>query len=124
MPTTTIETPVADPRFQRRVAKELSFWWRRQGVDVNHAMTRFVPLPGERVYSGPFPLSGPEAFAFVSCLVARDRDGRFKRQYAEHVRAVLAPEVPADRVFVSFYPTDPNDHFIPGSSAWETVRGA
>jgi hypothetical protein len=125
MPTTTIETPVADPRFERRVAKELSFWWRRRGAAVNHVMTRFVEVTGARVYSGPFPMSGPTpgdapAFAFVSCVVAHDRDTRFKQEYARHVRAVLGPEVPADRVFVSFHPTDPADHFTPGGSAWGT----
>ena len=121
MPTTTIETTVTDPRFERRVAKELSFWWRRRGAAVNHVMTRFVTVTGERVYSGPFPMCGTTlapAFAFVSCVVAHDRDPRFKQEYARHVRAVLGPEVPADRVFVSFYPTDPADHFTPGSTAW------
>ena len=58
MPTTTIETPVSETRFQRRVAKELSFWWRQQGVHPSHVLTRFVATTGDRVYSGPFPLSG------------------------------------------------------------------
>src|SRR5436309_10766264 len=117
MPTTTIETPVDDVRYHRRVAKELSFWWRREGVDVNHVITRFVPLAGERVYSGPFPLSGPP-YALVHCVVSAERDGAFKRGYARHVRSVLGPEIPPDRVFVSFQPTDPTDHFTPGSAAW------
>ncbi|MGC9665120.1 hypothetical protein ACNTMW_01030 [Planosporangium sp. 12N6] len=125
MPTTTIETPVADPRFARRVAKELAFWWRRHGVDVNHAVTRFVDLPGDRVFSGPFPLAGrpgepAPAFAFVTCVLSRDRDAGFRRGYARHLRDVLAPEIPADRVFVSFQPTDPADHLTPGSPAWDT----
>jgi hypothetical protein len=123
MPTTTIETPVADPLFERRVAKELTFWWRRRGAAVNHVMTRFVEVTGERVYSGPFPLAGPHAgaapaFAFVTCVVARDRDADFRREYARHVRAVLGPEIPADRVFVSFHPTDPADHFTPDRPDW------
>jgi len=124
MPTTTIETPLADARFERRVAKSLTFWWRRQGTDVRHVMTRFVRLDGDRLYSGPLPIStaGGEAFAVVTCLISHQRDAAFKRAYARHVRAVLAPEVPADRVFVSFRPTDPADHFTPGSAAWNDTE--
>jgi hypothetical protein len=108
MPTTTVETPVRDARFARRVAKELAFWWRRRGTDINHVITRFVPA-GE-VYSGPFPLTD-RPFALVSCVVSHERDADFKRDYAAHMRTVLGPEIPADRVFVSFYPTDPANHF-------------
>jgi hypothetical protein len=120
MPTTTIETPLTDARFERRVAKELSFWWRRQGTDIRHVLTRFVTLAGDRLYSGPLPMStvGDRPFAVVSCVVSHHRDEGFKRAYARQVREVLAPEVPADRVFVSFRPTDPDDHFAPGSTAW------
>jgi hypothetical protein len=118
MPTTTIETPVADPQFERRVAKDLSFWWRRKGASINHVMTRFVALRGDRFYSGPFPLGSP-AFAVVNCVVAHDRNAGFRREYARHLRAVLGPEIPPDRVFVSFHGTDPADHFMPGSVAWE-----
>jgi hypothetical protein len=119
MPTTTIETSLSDPAFERRVAKELSFWWRRQGTDIRHVITRFVGLDGDRVYSGPFPLNGCPGdnalpFAFVSCVVSRSRDGWFKRAYACQVRSSLAPQIPEDRVLVSFYPVDPADHFIPG----------
>ncbi|MFD0822981.1 hypothetical protein ACFQ0D_32715 [Micromonospora zhanjiangensis] len=124
MPTTTIETTVADPRFRRRIAKELSFWWRRQGTDINHVITRFVPLPGETVYSGPFPLDGPPGAptrpdALVAGVLAAGRGPQFRRAYAFAVRAALGPEVPPDRVFVSFQPTDPADHFTPGSPAWD-----
>jgi hypothetical protein len=129
MPTTTIETPLTDARFERRVAKELSFWWRRQGTDIRHVLTRFITLSGDRVYSGPLPMAigggdptPPPAFALVSCLVSHRRDESFKRDYARHVRAVLGPEVPADRVFVSFRATDPADHFTPGSSAWNDPK--
>ena len=45
MPTTAIETCVQDPRFEREVAKELSFWWRGEGIDINHVITRFA-TPG------------------------------------------------------------------------------
>ncbi|HSV64845.1 MAG TPA: hypothetical protein VLJ59_02915 [Mycobacteriales bacterium] len=120
MPTTTIELPMADPRLERRVAKELSLWWRRRGVDVNHVITRFATLPADRVYSGPFPLAG--SFALVSCLVSRDRDHSFKRDYAHAVRAVLGPRIPPDRVFVSFHPTDPADHFTPNTWEQEDVH--
>jgi hypothetical protein len=119
MPTTTIETTVADPAFQRRVAKELSFWWRRQGVPINHAITRFVRVPGEAVFSGPFPLAEVPPFALVNCVLSRDREPSFRRSYAVTVRAALGPDVPADRVFVSFHPTDPADHFVPGAPGWE-----
>jgi hypothetical protein len=61
---------------------------------------------------------GDRPFAVVSCVVSHHRDEGFKRAYARQVREVLAPEVPADRVFVSFRPTDPDDHFAPGSTAW------
>jgi hypothetical protein len=123
MPTTTIATPLTDPRFHRRVAKQLSFWWRGHGADLNHVITRFVPTPDGSVYSGPFPLAGlpdrPAApFALVSCVLAQQRSAGFKREYARRVREVVGPEVPPDRVFVSFYPSDPADHFTPDSSAW------
>lgn len=115
MPTTTIELPATDARFERRVAKDLALWWRRRGVDVNHVITRFVTLPADRVYSGPFPLG--DAFALVNCLVARDRDHTFKRDYADAVRTALLPAIPPSRVFISFHPTNPNDHFTP--KTWE-----
>ncbi|WP_405015709.1 hypothetical protein OHV05_00355 [Kitasatospora sp. NBC_00070] len=119
MPTTKIETPLTDPAFEREVAKQLSFWWRQEGVGPNHVLTRFAELPGHRVYSGPFPLGGPGAdpFAIVSCLVSRDRDRAFRRRYALAVRAVLATRIPVERIFVSFDPVDPADHFTPGT-AW------
>lgn len=120
MPTTTIETPLTDARFERRVAKALSFWWRRQGTDIRHVLTRFVMLTGDHLYCGPLPMStvADTPFAVVSCVVSQHRGEAFKREYARQVRAALAPEVPADRVFVSFRPTDPDDHFTPGSTAW------
>lgn len=129
MPTTTIETPLSNDAFERRVAKQLSLWWRRQGLDIRHAITKFVVLRANRVYSGPFPMSGPPdepaaAFAFVSCVVSRHRGHEFRRQYAHVVRVTLGPEIPADRVFVSFYPTEPADHFTPGASTWGDERDA
>ncbi|MEV4613023.1 hypothetical protein AB0K43_10505 [Kitasatospora sp. NPDC049258] len=121
MPTTKVETPLADPLFEREVAKRLSFWWRRQGVDINHVITRFADLPGDRVFSGPFPLAGAggdpaELFAVVTCVVSHDRDPAFRREYARTVRAALGARIPADRVFLSFEPTDPADHFAPGDT--------
>jgi hypothetical protein len=137
MPTTTIETIAVDQRFARQVAKELSFWWRSQGADINHVITRFVELPGDRVFSGPFPLRGragaagdedlagaadPAAgmfpFAFVDCVVSRDRDARFRRRYAQAVRDALNPWVPESRIFVSFRSVDPSDYFTPGAESW------
>ncbi|MER5865158.1 hypothetical protein [Kitasatospora sp. NPDC002040] len=126
MPTTKIETPLADPLFEREVAKQLSFWWRRQGVGFDHVLTRFAELSGDRVFSGPFPLGGSGAqtgepgsqlFALVTCVVSRERDHAFRRSYALAVRALLATRIPADRIFVSFDPVDPADHFTPGT-AW------
>jgi hypothetical protein len=127
MPTTTIETPVDSPRFRRRIAKELSFWWRLQGTDINHVITRFVLVTDESVYSGPFPLTGPAGahrpFALVTCVVAASRGDDFRRSYAHAVRAALGPDITPDRVFVSFQPTDPAHHFAPGSSRWEAAAG-
>lgn len=125
MPTTTIETPLADTAFERRVAKQLSFWWRRHGADINHVITRFVPLAGERVYSGPFPMAGhpgvpDRPFAMVRCEVSHERDASFKAAYAETIRSLLAPEIPAERVFVAIQPTDPANHFTPRTDPVDT----
>ncbi|MEU9131934.1 hypothetical protein AB0D08_28170 [Kitasatospora sp. NPDC048540] len=124
MPTTKVETPLSDPLFEREVAKRLSFWWRQQGVDLNHVLTRFADLPGHRVFSGPFPLGGAPGedlatnlFALVTCVVSHERDAAFRRSYALAVRAALSTRIPVDRIFVSFEPTDPADHFTPGT-AW------
>ena len=125
MPTTTIQTPLADSRFEHRVVRELCRWWRDRDVDIRHVLTRFETLGGERVYGGPLPLgSGRRAFALVTCVVSQERDGDFKRDLARHLRDVLGPDVPADRVFVSFCPTDPADHFTPGSDAWHDQEEA
>lgn len=124
MPTTRIEMPVRDQEFERRVAKELSFWWRRHGADIRHVITRFQTLDCDRVYSGPYPMSGqPEAsrapFAFVSCVLSQSRDVTFKTEYARQVRSSLAARIPANRVLVSFYPVNPADHFAPGEPSGE-----
>jgi hypothetical protein len=121
MPTTTIETPLRDVRFERRVAKQLCFWWRRHGTDPSHVMTRFLPATGDLVYSGPFPLSAGNGgqhvpFALVGCVMSQERDAGFRREYARFLRGALAPEIPPDRVFVSIQPTDPADHFTPAST--------
>jgi hypothetical protein len=129
VPTTTIETAEVDPRFARQVAKELSVWWRREGADINHVITRFTELPADRVFSGPFPLSkrdpGPAGgpadappFAFVDCVISHDRDTAFRRRYARAVLRALAPRIPESRVFISFRPVDPSDHFAPGTESW------
>ena len=111
MPTTTVLCPAIALPQKRRIAKELAFWWRQSGVDINHAITRFTEVAADSVYSGPMPMAGAP-FAFVQCVVAADRDTAFKARYAAQVRRSLAEIAPADRVFVSFQPTDPNDHFI------------
>ncbi len=117
MPTTTIESTVTGVGVRRRVAKDLSMWWRRQGADINHVLTRFLPVADESVYSGPFPLAGSPVspFALVSCVLSVERDAEFRRAYVTAVRTALAPEIPPDRVFVSFQPTDPALHFGPDS---------
>ncbi|GAA2591939.1 hypothetical protein GCM10010435_83300 [Winogradskya consettensis] len=114
MPTTTIESTPLDTPVQRRIAKRLTFWWRRHGVDVNHVLTVFRPAPA--LYSGPFPLPGP--FALVTCVVAADRTAQFRREYAHAVRDALTPDLPAQAVFLSFHPTDPTDHFGPHVPNW------
>jgi hypothetical protein len=111
MPTTTVLCPAIALPQKRRIAKELAFWWRRAGVDVNHAITRFTETAADSVYSGPLPMTGAP-FAFVHCVVAADRDTEFKARYAAQVRQSLAEIAPAERVFVSFQPTDPTDHFV------------
>ncbi|MFF1611587.1 hypothetical protein ACFVYA_27700 [Amycolatopsis sp. NPDC058278] len=113
MPTTIVRCPELDEPHRRRIAKELTFFWRRAGVTPAHVITRFEP-PGS-VYSGPFPLELP--YAFVSCVVAQDRDDEFKAGYAEQLRRSFAALVPAERVFVSFFPTDPRDHYVPEARA-------
>lgn len=118
MPTTTVETPLDQVSFRRRVAKELTFWWRRRGVDPSHVVTRFVPGAADQVYLGPFPNAGGQAdtpFAFVVCVLAADRDPAFRAAYARQVRRVLGPDIPPERVFVAVHPTDPADHFTPAS---------
>ena len=111
MPTTTVLSPAIEVGQKRRIAKELAFWWRRAGVDINHAITRFTEVAADSVYSGPMPMAGAP-FAFVHCVVAADRDTAFKASYAAQVRRSLAEIAPAERVFVSFQPTDPQDHFV------------
>lgn len=111
MPTTTVVSPAIALPQRRRIAKELAFWWRRAGVDINHAITRFTEVDADTVYSGPLPMDGAP-FAFVHCVVAADRDTEFKARYVAQVRRSLAEIAPAARVFVSFQPTDPNDHFV------------
>lgn len=112
MPTTTVRCTALDVAQKRRIAKELAFWWRGVGVDITHAITQFDEVAPDSVFSGPMPLSDAP-FAFVTCVVAADRDTELKAAYAEQVRRSLAAVVPAHRVFVSFQPTDPRDHFVP-----------
>lgn len=118
MPTTTVETPLTDARFHRRVAKDLTFWWRRHGVDPAHVVTRFVPGAADRIYLGPYamthtPDGHPEPFAFVVCVMAQDRASDLRAACARQIRRSLAPEIPPERVFVAIEPTDPADHFTP-----------
>ncbi|WP_041789713.1 hypothetical protein [Microlunatus phosphovorus] len=122
MPTTTVETPLDGAPFRRRVAKDLTFWWRRHGVDPAHVVTRFLPGAADRVFLGPFPNAGDRAevpFAFVVCVLAADRDAAFRAAYARQVRRVLGPDIPPERVFVAMQSTDPADHFTP-TSDWGT----
>jgi hypothetical protein len=111
MPTMIVESTLADPTAQRRVAKQLSFWWRAHGVDVNHVITRFVAVVDGTVYSGPFPLPAP--FALVTCVVSEQRDADFRDRYAQAVRSALAPDIPPERVLLSFQPVDPALHYPP-----------
>ncbi|NRQ37775.1 hypothetical protein HII36_38995 [Nonomuraea sp. NN258] len=115
MPTTIIATPLRDPAFQRRVAKQLTFWWRRHGVTPAHVVTRFADESGDQVFIGPYPLTARDErpFAFAQCVLAQDRDQDFRAACAAEIRRVLGPEIPPDRVFVAIHPTDPADHFTP-----------
>jgi hypothetical protein len=116
VPTTTIESTLRDAAAQRRVAKQLSFWWRRRGVHINHVLTLFRPAGIVGLYSGPFPLTGP--YALVTCVLAATREPGFRQDYAFAVRDALAPDIAADQVFVAFQPTDPDDHFGPHTPDW------
>jgi hypothetical protein len=111
MPTTIIESTLADAAAHRRIAKELSFWWRRQGTEINHVMTRFVTVAPGALFSGAYPLPAP--FASVTCVVSVERDAEFRDRYADAVRAALAPDIPADRILLSFQPVDPALHYAP-----------
>jgi hypothetical protein len=127
MPTTLIETPLTDGLFEREVAKNLSFWWQRQGVHPSHVITRFTTLSADRVYSGPFPFSHSAAvpaaaFAFVTCTLSEERDADFRLRYATEVRRLLRERVPPDRIVIAIQPTDPRNHFTPGSDTWHPVR--
>lgn len=115
MPTTIIATPLRDTAFQRRIAKQLTFWWRRHGVTPAHVVTRFAPESGDQVYLGPYPLSARDdrPFAFAQCVLAQDREPAFRAACAREIRRALGPEIPPDRVFVVIHPTDPADHFTP-----------
>src|SRR4051812_1120581 len=113
MPTTIIATLVQDPGFHRRVAKQLTFWWRRHGVTPAEVITRFERA--EHVFLGPFPISTRDdrPFAFVDCTVGQDRDPAFRAACAAEIRRVLEPEIPADRTFIAIHRADPADHFAP-----------
>ena len=53
------------------------------------------------------------------CVLAADRDAAFRAAYARHVRHVLGPDIPPERVFVAIQPTNPTDHFTPAAD-WGT----
>ncbi len=114
MPTFTFELPIADVRFHRRVAKELSFWLTARGVDINHVMTKFAVL--DHAYSGPFPLD--DRFAFAHCVVARERGPRFRVELAACITTTLQPEIPPERVFIRFDQIDRAQHWT-GTQALE-----
>ncbi|HTI23693.1 MAG TPA: hypothetical protein VL652_22035 [Kutzneria sp.] len=113
MPTTIIATPVRDTAFQRRVAKQLTFWWRRHGIAPAEVITRFERA--DHVFLGPFPISTRDdrPYAFVDCVVGQDRDAEFRAACAAEIRRVLEPEIPPDRTFIAIHRADPADHFAP-----------
>jgi hypothetical protein len=115
MPTTIIATPVRDQALQRRIAKQLFFWWRRHGVAPADVITRFTATPADQVFLGPYPISARDdrPFAFVDCVLGHDREPAFRAACAAEIRRVLAPDIPPDRTFVAIHPADPADHFAP-----------
>ncbi|WP_052434502.1 hypothetical protein [Streptacidiphilus melanogenes] len=127
MPTITVETNLEDPLLPRRAAKAWSLWMRRNGVDINHVITKFLPLPDDRVFSGPFPLGAtpsgpPQPFAFVQCSISETRSPGFRAELAEQIVRALGPDVPDERIFIRFDLVDPALH-VTGAAAVRPAEG-
>ncbi|MGC4805378.1 hypothetical protein [Micromonospora sp. DT233] len=120
-----MESTVADVRTQRAFARAVSTSLRREGIDINHVITKFLLADGQRVFSGPFPLGGVDGtssgFAFVTCVVGQHRDSQFRSRLAATIVAALDPAVPPDRIFIRFDLTDPALHLI-GTDVKETTN--
>lgn len=128
MPRIEIETNVVDSSFEKRLAKAASLWLHKQGVPINHSITKFRTLEPSRVFSGPFPFDGfpgstktTRNFAFVDCVVSRDRSLEFKRELTAVLVDAARPDVSPEYVFVSFRAVTIEDH-INGDSVSKSVR--
>lgn len=114
MPTITVESTVNDPVVHRHFARRVSEWLSREGVDLNHVITKFVVADPQRVFSGPFPLVGrdqePVAFAFARCTIGSHRSPEFRSALAGEIVDALATAVTPERIFIQFELVDPGLH--------------
>lgn len=136
MPTLVVETNVNQPIFQRRFAKDISMWLHKQGVQINHVITKFQNFEASQVFSGPysfdrFPcLAGgqvgnkfptPVNFAFITCYISQDRPAEFRTEMATVIAQVMQPEVKPEYIFINFQLVDPNN-YINGKNLQITVK--
>ncbi len=119
MPTLTIETNVTTTDFRKRVTKKISLWFDQQDIPLNHVITKFYDIVPDHIFSGPFPFDQfpktlPEevSFAFITCQIAHNRSPQFRRELARKLLDVIQPEIPQDRIFISFQLVDPALHFM------------
>jgi acyl carrier protein len=126
MPTITVESTINDPVVHRHFARSVSEWLSREGVDLNHVITKFVVADPHRVFSGPFLLAGgdqePAAFAFARCTIGSHRAPEFRSALAGEIVDALAPAVAPERIFIQFELADPGLH-ISGAKVGGKVAG-
>jgi acyl carrier protein len=126
MPTITVESTVNDPLVHRHFARSVSEWLSREGVDLNHVITKFVVADPQRVFSGPFLLAGsdqePAGFAFARCTIGSQRTSEFRSALAGEIVDALAPAVAPERIFIQFELADPGLH-ISGAKVAGEVAG-
>ena len=122
MPTLVVDTNVDTQSFQRRFAKSISLWLHKQGVPINHVITKYQRLEASKVFSGPyafdqFPcLAGSKLnFAFVTCYVSQYRFAEFCEKMAAVIVETMKSEISPKYIFINFKPVDPN-HYLNGNT--------